>query len=74
MRLAAEGIDEVRLADLASPVGLPDIPGKEPMAVAVSIAAQLLGTLRPQRAPRVAGAQAGIAWRELRALQEPSRG
>ena len=74
MRLAAEGIDEDRLAGLASPVGLPDIPGKEPMAVAVSIAAQLLGTLRSRRAPRVAGSQAGIAWHELRALQEPSRG
>jgi len=38
-RLAGRGIDASRLT---CPIGLPDIPGKEPAVIAASVAAQLL--------------------------------
>lgn len=78
MRLAAMGHDETALARLRCPVGLPGIAGKEPMAIAVSIAAELLGAgpaterahaADPDAVRRpLAGRQAGLPWRELRAL------
>jgi xanthine dehydrogenase accessory factor len=46
-RLAAEGHDEAALARIITPIGLPDITGKEPATIAVSVAADLL--LRFQR-------------------------
>lgn len=41
-RLLAKGFDAEELASLVAPIGLPDINSKEPMAVAVSVVAQLL--------------------------------
>lgn len=41
-RLARKGFTATELARLTTPVGLPEVAGKEPMAVAVSIAGQLL--------------------------------
>lgn len=70
MRLAAEGIEAARLERLVSPVGLRDVPGKEPMAVAVSIAGQLLQQVRGTRvgtAPE-AGRHQGLRWRDARDL------
>ncbi len=41
-RLAEEGHDERALARITTPIGLPDITGKEPATIAVSVAADLL--------------------------------
>lgn len=72
MRLAAAGIDEQRLAQLHCPVGLTEIPGKEPMAIAVAISAQLLQRAQsaalPEGQDRTPGRQSGVPWRDLRAL------
>jgi len=46
-RLAEEGHDEAALARITTPIGLPQITGKEPATIAVSVAADLL--LRFQR-------------------------
>ena len=46
-RLAVEGHDEAALARITTPIGLPEITGKEPATIAVSVAADLL--LRFQR-------------------------
>jgi xanthine dehydrogenase accessory factor len=46
-RLAEEGHDEAALARIITPIGLPEIAGKEPATIAVSVAADLL--LRFQR-------------------------
>lgn len=70
MRLAAEGIDETRLARLVSPVGLPEVPGKEPMAVAVSVAGQLLQQVRGTAlgTPLETVRRQGLRWTEAREL------
>ncbi|HSG89191.1 MAG TPA: xanthine dehydrogenase accessory protein XdhC [Pseudomonadales bacterium] len=75
MRLAAAGLERQADAYLHSPVGLAGIPGKEPMAIAVAIAGQLLQLVaggaadttaeEPDRSP---GRQAGLRWPELRPL------
>jgi xanthine dehydrogenase accessory factor len=41
-RLEAQGIDDTTLARLQCPIGLPDLPGKEPAVIAISVMAQLL--------------------------------
>jgi xanthine dehydrogenase accessory factor len=48
-RLAAEGHDDAALARITTPIGLPDITGKQPAVIAVSVAADLLRRL--ERAP-----------------------
>jgi xanthine dehydrogenase accessory factor len=40
--LRVEGHDEATLGRIRCPIGLPGLPGKEPEAVAVSVAAELL--------------------------------
>jgi xanthine dehydrogenase accessory factor len=44
-KLAAEGHDEAALARITTPIGLPDITGKAPATIAVSVAADLLRRL-----------------------------
>lgn len=41
-RLAAQGISPEAIARLTCPIGLPELPGKEPAVIAVSVVAQLL--------------------------------
>ena len=43
--LLKHGFAETELARVTTPVGLPNVPGKSPQAVAISVAAQLLGVL-----------------------------
>ena len=51
-RLGHQGLKQQDIQRLVSPVGLLDIPGKEPINVAVSIAAQLMQRLHtPKAAP-----------------------
>ena len=44
-KLSAHGLSEADLARVTTPIGLPNVPGKSPQAVAISVAAQLLGVL-----------------------------
>jgi xanthine dehydrogenase accessory factor len=51
-RLAAEGHSPEALARITTPIGLPGIPGKEPAAIAVGVAASLLMAFDRQHAGR----------------------
>ncbi len=58
-RLQEDGIAADRLARLVSPIGLPGIAAKEPAAIAIAIAAQLLqqdATARTTASPRMQSA------------------
>ncbi|NVK57240.1 MAG: xanthine dehydrogenase accessory protein XdhC [Alteromonadaceae bacterium] len=64
-RLAAKGINNRRLEDFYSPIGLTDIPGKQPIEVAVSVSAQIIQRLHgvnhtSQQTEPVASSQANI--------------
>ena len=48
--LAVEGHDATTIERIRCPIGLPGLPGKEPPAIAVSVAAELLGILAADRA------------------------
>ena len=43
--LKKQGFTDAELSRVTTPIGLPDVPGKSPQAVAISTAAQLLGVL-----------------------------
>jgi xanthine dehydrogenase accessory factor len=63
-RLQRAGISAAQLQQLQCPVGRSDIPGKLPMEIAVSIAAELICRHRSAAPPRRRGAD----WREIKAL------
>ncbi len=44
--LLNHGLSETDLARVVTPIGLANVPGKSPQAVAIAVAAQLLGVLR----------------------------
>ena len=48
-KLAAEGHDEAALARITTPIGLPDIVGKQPATIAVSVAADLVRRLEREQ-------------------------
>ena len=43
--LKDQGLGEAALARVTTPIGLPEVPGKSPQAIAIATAAQLLGVL-----------------------------
>jgi xanthine dehydrogenase accessory factor len=49
-KLHAEGYDDAAIDHISCPIGLPDLAGKDPAVIAVSVAADLLKTLAGQRA------------------------
>ncbi|WP_270887178.1 xanthine dehydrogenase accessory protein XdhC [Pedococcus sp. 5OH_020] len=51
-RLAAEGHSAGDLARIRTPIGHPDLTGKEPATIALSVAADLVRTFEAQRSPR----------------------
>ena len=51
--LAVEGHDEQAIGRIRCPIGLPGLPGKEPPAIAVSVAAELLQVFSADRARAV---------------------
>ena len=66
-RLAKRGVEPARLERLRCPIGLSDVPGKRPMAVAVSVAGELLklgGSAAPEQA------LPALRWHELKPLTE----
>jgi xanthine dehydrogenase accessory factor len=65
LRLAHRGLPQARIDDLACPIGLAGVPGKQPAEIAVAVAGQLIAhyhASRPER-PR----NRGPGWKELRA-------
>ena len=54
-RFKEKGLTQAQLARLTCPIGIPDIQSKQPGAIAVSVAAQLL-QLREARQTAAAGA------------------
>ncbi|GGQ49628.1 xanthine dehydrogenase accessory protein XdhC [Couchioplanes azureus] len=52
-RLAEQGHDAAAIARITTPIGLPDIRGKEPATIAVSVAADLLRTMEREAAAAV---------------------
>jgi xanthine dehydrogenase accessory factor len=49
-KLHAEGHDHDAINRISCPIGLPDLAGKDPAVIAISVAAGLLQTLARQRA------------------------
>ena len=49
-KLASEGHDEETIARVTTPVGIPDLSGKEPAVIAVGVAADLLRVFEQQHA------------------------
>jgi xanthine dehydrogenase accessory factor len=64
-RLEHKDVQEADIQRLISPVGLLDIPGKRPIEVAVSMAAQLMQLLEPQQNT---SSQQKQAWRDNKQL------
>ncbi len=50
VKLAQEGHDSEALARITTPIGLPDVTGKDPATIAVSVAADLVRTFERDRA------------------------
>jgi xanthine dehydrogenase accessory factor len=53
-RLAAEGHSPADLARIQTPIGTPDVTGKDPATIAVSVAADLVRTMEAERATQAA--------------------
>src|SRR4029453_17103042 len=51
VKLAAEGHGPEALARITTPIGLPDVAGKDPATIAVSVAADLVRTFERDRTP-----------------------
>ena len=62
-KLAAEGHDTATLARITTPIGLPDITGKQPATIAVSVAADLLRRIEREQEEPIALMSAGSAQR-----------
>jgi xanthine dehydrogenase accessory factor len=50
VKLAAEGHGPEALERIITPIGLPDVAGKDPASIAVSVAADLVRTFERDRA------------------------
>ena len=58
-KLAEEGHDRGAIARITTPIGLPEVAGKEPATIAVSVAAELLPHVRARAVGR--GDARGVA-------------
>jgi xanthine dehydrogenase accessory factor len=68
-RLALAGFDEQLIAQMHSPIGLPEVKGKLPMEVAVSISAQLQSLYYAEKKPKAHS----TSWREIKTLLQQSK-
>lgn len=71
LRLTHRGFDEATVAGLHCPIGLNDIPGKEPPEIAVAVAAQLIAVYHAAR-PSAAKVP-GPSWKKLQATLATER-
>lgn len=67
-RLAHRGFDEATIDRIRCPVGLSEVPGKLPMAVAVSIAGELLKLAELEQDHEARRPKRGLSWSEMRRL------
>ena len=51
-KLTEEGLDDATIARITTPIGVPELTGKQPATIAVGIAAALLQTFERERASR----------------------
>lgn len=68
-RLAHRGFDDSQIERIRCPVGNSDVPGKLPMEVAVSIAAELIAIEhqdRPAHNDRASARHKGLAWKGIK--------
>lgn len=63
-RLSLAGFDEKTIEKIHSPVGLPEVKGKFPMEVAVSIAAQLQSLFYAEKKPKAQS----TSWRNIKTI------
>ena len=68
-RLALAGLDENLIAEMHSPIGLPNVKGKLPMEVAVSIAAQLQSLYYAEQKPTATS----TSWRDIKTILQTSK-
>jgi len=68
-RLALAGLNENLIAEMHSPIGLPNVKGKLPMEVAVSIAAQLQSLYYAEQKPT----STSTSWREIKTILQSSK-
>ena len=68
-RFSHRGHSSELISRIVCPIGSPEVSGKQPMEVAVSIAAQII---RIYQAGTESETQQGIAWRDLKSLVEKS--
>lgn len=61
-RLAHRGFDADEIAQLRCPIGLAEVPGKQPAEIAVAVAAEIVGVYQTLKQPRV---QSGTSWKRL---------
>lgn len=69
MRLAQRGYAPEAIAQLHCPIGLAEVPGKRPLEVAISIAAQVIARYQQDAPPRQT--REGVAWAAL--CSEPAK-
>lgn len=63
MHLERRGISTAASAALQCPIGLPGVPGKRPLEVAIGVAAQLIARYQQDAPPR--SGRAGVQWQAL---------
>ncbi|ABC27977.1 Xanthine and CO dehydrogenase maturation factor, XdhC/CoxF family [Hahella chejuensis KCTC 2396] len=61
-RFDYRGVASSQVERVSCPVGLSAVPGKQPMEVAVSIAAELIGLYHTSESPT----QQGVAWKDIK--------
>lgn len=66
-RLAHRGFSDDAIGQIRCPVGHPDVPGKRPMEVAVSIVAELLALAAADKS-REKASKRGLSWSGLKTL------
>lgn len=64
LRLAHRGFSESLIDSVHCPIGLPDVPGKEPAEIAVSVAAQVIRHYQADREHETVNP--GLRWKALR--------
>jgi len=69
-KLAHRGLDQDQIDRMVCPMGLSSVPGKQPMAVAVSIAGQLIALMQEQASAKKLCD--GVDWRQVKQLIQPS--
>jgi xanthine dehydrogenase accessory factor len=70
-RLQHHGYSKDLISRITCPVGLSEVPGKQPMEVAVSVASEIIQHYQA-RQPKLA-TQQGVPWQQLRALKPGSK-